>query len=55
MPFSIVVLGRPVPSGPIWIYLAVVAGATVLAFAATVLPGRRVMLSRPAEAAVAVE
>ncbi|MBO4163583.1 MULTISPECIES: FtsX-like permease family protein [Micromonospora] len=55
LPFSIVVLGRPVPSGPIWIYLAVVAGAAVLAFAATVLPGRRVMLTRPAEAAVAVE
>ncbi|SBT43729.1 ABC transporter permease [Micromonospora auratinigra] len=55
MPFSIVTLGRPVPSGPFWIYLAVVAGAAVLAFAATLLPGRRVMLTRPAEAAVAVE
>ncbi|WP_026184496.1 FtsX-like permease family protein [Salinispora vitiensis] len=55
LPFSIVVLGRPVPSGPFWIYLAVVAGAAVLAFAATLLPGRRVMLARPAEAAVAVE
>ncbi|MFJ8689736.1 FtsX-like permease family protein [Micromonospora wenchangensis] len=55
MPFSIVVLGRPVPSGSVLIYLAVVAGAVGLTFAATLLPGRRAMLSRPAEAAIAVE
>lgn len=54
MPFSIVTLGRPVPAGPFWIYLAVVAAAVLLAFAATLLPGRRAMAGRPAEAAVAV-
>ncbi|SCF48946.1 putative ABC transport system permease protein [Micromonospora matsumotoense] len=55
LPFSAVVLGRPFPSGSVFIYLAVVAGAAVLAFAATLLPGHRVMLTRPAEAAVAVD
>ncbi|WP_329008189.1 ABC transporter permease [Micromonospora rifamycinica] len=55
LPFSAVVLGRPVPSGSIFIYIAVVAGAAGLTFAATLLPGRRAMLSRPAEAAVAVD
>nr|AGI61671.1 hypothetical protein [Micromonospora sp. CMS I2-32] len=55
LPFSAVVLGRPVPSGSIFIYIAVVAGAAALTFAATLLPGRRAMFSRPAEAAVAVD
>lgn len=55
LPFSAVVLGRPVPSGSIFIYIGVVAGAAALTFAATLLPGRRAMFSRPAEAAVAVE
>ncbi|MFC7545637.1 ABC transporter permease [Plantactinospora sp. GCM10030261] len=46
-PLSIVVLGRPMPSGPLWIGLIVVVGAIGLALLATLLPGRRVVGDRP--------
>lgn len=55
MPFSIVVLERPVPSGPVWIFLAVVAGAFALTLASTLLPARKILKLPSAEAARAVE
>ncbi|QFZ21565.1 FtsX-like permease family protein [Saccharothrix syringae] len=55
MPFSLVVLDRPLPSGPVWIFLAVVAGAFALTLAATLLPARKILRLPSAEAARAVE
>lgn len=37
-PFGIALDGSPAPSGPPWIYLAVIFGGTVLTFAATLFP-----------------
>ncbi|HEX3784219.1 MAG TPA: FtsX-like permease family protein [Pseudonocardiaceae bacterium] len=38
VPFGLAADGSPVPQGPWWVYLAVVAGALLLSFGATVLP-----------------
>jgi putative ABC transport system permease protein len=55
MPFSLVVLDRPLPSGPVWIFLAVVVGAFALTLAATLLPARKILKLPSAEAARAVD
>ncbi|GAA3156184.1 FtsX-like permease family protein [Planomonospora alba] len=55
VPFSIAVDDTPFPSGPVWIYLAVVAFATLLTVAATLAPTWLATRSRPAEAAAAAE
>lgn len=51
IPFSIAVSGWPLPSGPLWMYLAVIVAAGGLTFAATLVPTRRALRSAPAEAA----
>lgn len=51
VPFSIVVSDTPVPSGPLWIYLAIVGTVGVLTLVSTLLPARAAMRARPAEAA----
>jgi putative ABC transport system permease protein len=43
------------PSGPLWIYLAVMASAAVLTLISTVLPAWFALRSRPAEAALTAE
>ncbi|MFT7834554.1 FtsX-like permease family protein [Saccharothrix sp. BKS2] len=55
MPFSIVVLDRPLPAGPVWIFLAVVVGAFALTLAATLLPARKILAVPSAEAARAAD
>ncbi|MGW1076417.1 ABC transporter permease [Streptomyces sp. NPDC002537] len=50
-PYSVAKLDRVVPSVPVWIYFAVVAGAAVVTFAATLLPAWRATRFRPVEAA----
>ncbi|MEU5127384.1 ABC transporter permease [Streptomyces mobaraensis] len=50
-PYSVAKLDRVVPSVPVWIYWAVVAGAAVVTFAATLLPTWRATRFRPVEAA----
>ncbi|MFG2723374.1 FtsX-like permease family protein [Streptomyces sp. NPDC048416] len=52
-PYSVAKLDRLIPSVPVWIYLAVVAGAVVITFAATLLPAWRATRIRPVEAATA--
>ncbi|MEU3375166.1 FtsX-like permease family protein [Streptomyces sp. NPDC006660] len=52
-PYSVAKLDRVVPSVPVWIYLAVVAGAVAITFAATLLPAWRATKLRPVEAATA--
>ncbi|HET6502130.1 MAG TPA: FtsX-like permease family protein [Amycolatopsis sp.] len=55
MPFSIVVLGSPFPSGPLWIYLAVVVAAVAIAVASTLLPARKAMEAQAIEAVARAE
>jgi putative ABC transport system permease protein len=55
VPFSLVVSDSPLPSGPPWIYLAVIGVATLMAVVATVLPAWFATRGRPAEAATAGE
>ncbi|MEV3873915.1 FtsX-like permease family protein [Streptomyces sp. NPDC049906] len=50
-PYSMAKLDDVVPSVPLWIYFTVVAGAVVIAFAATLVPTWRATMSRPVEAA----
>ncbi|MFI1301766.1 ABC transporter permease [Streptomyces sioyaensis] len=52
-PYSVAKLGRVVPTVPVWIYLAVVAGAVIITFAATLVPTWRATRFRPVEAATA--
>ncbi|MFJ1550836.1 FtsX-like permease family protein [Streptomyces sp. NPDC088246] len=52
-PYSVAKLDRVVPSVPVWIYLAVVTGAVVITFTATLLPTWRATRIRPVEAATA--
>lgn len=51
VPFALVKNGSPVPSGPLWIYLAVIGSVTAVTLAATVLPAWHNMRVRPVEAA----
>lgn len=53
VPFSLLVKGSMMPSGPIGVYLAIVASGFLLAWAATLIPTWRVTRGRPAEAALA--
>ena len=50
VPFSVAATGSPLPTGPPWIYLAVVAAAALLALAATLLPTWRALRVPPATA-----
>jgi putative ABC transport system permease protein len=47
VPFSLTATRSPLPSGPVAIYLVVVAGAALLAVAATVLPTMAALPRRP--------
>ncbi|SDX92182.1 putative ABC transport system permease protein [Saccharopolyspora shandongensis] len=47
VPYSIVKTGSPIPSGPLWMYLAIAGGAFLVALAATVLPTLRATRVRP--------
>lgn len=51
VPFGYALARSPVPHGPLWIYLAVVAGAAVLTFVTTLGPASLVLRARPVEAA----
>ena len=54
VPFSIAASESMMPSGPLWIYLAVIGTAAVLAVASTLLPTLRALRSDPAAAAAFV-
>ncbi|GHF80921.1 ABC transporter permease [Kitasatospora xanthocidica] len=49
VPFSLALNGSPWPQGSLWIYLAVIGSVGVLTFAATLLPTRMTLRTRPAE------
>jgi putative ABC transport system permease protein len=53
LPFTLVTDGSVIPSGPVWIYLAVIGTATVLTLGATLLTTWLSLRPRPAEATVA--
>ncbi|OLF10432.1 ABC transporter permease [Actinophytocola xanthii] len=53
LPFTLVTDGSVLPSGPVWIYLAVAGSATVLALGATLVTTWLALRPRPAEATVA--
>src|SRR5512132_2387490 len=53
VPFSVAASDSLMPSGPPWIYLAVIGAAAVLALAATLLPTWQALRSPPTEAAAA--
>ncbi|MFW6691986.1 ABC transporter permease [Streptomyces sp. MAR4 CNX-425] len=55
VPFSHAAADSLLPSGPLSIYGATVAGAVALALTATLLPGWAALRTRPAEAAMAEE
>jgi putative ABC transport system permease protein len=55
VPFSVVVTGGPVPYGPLWIYLAIVGAAGLMATVATLVPTLAATRGRPAEAIAAPE
>jgi putative ABC transport system permease protein len=55
LPFSATVSDSGTPTGPIWIYLAVVGSATVLTLGATMVPAWLTLRSRPMAAVVAVD
>ncbi|MEO3767263.1 FtsX-like permease family protein [Streptomyces sp. B5E4] len=55
VPFSHAAADSMVPTGPLSIYAAVVAGAVALALTATLVPGWAALQARPAEAALAEE
>ncbi|UVS80796.1 ABC transporter permease [Actinokineospora sp. UTMC 2448] len=46
-PFGIALTGDPAPSGPLWIYLAIVGGAAALTALATLLPAAAVLRKAP--------
>jgi putative ABC transport system permease protein len=52
VPFCLVVSDSLLPSGPVWIYFAVVAVAGAIAMLATLMPTWAATRSRPAEAAL---
>jgi putative ABC transport system permease protein len=54
VPDSLVRTGSPIPSGPVWIYLAVVAGTFTLAFLTTVTVTVRALRTRPVDALSAI-
>jgi putative ABC transport system permease protein len=53
LPFGVALDGSALPSGPAWIYLAIVGTTVVLAFGAILLPTSLALRARPVEAAVA--
>ncbi|MFC8127505.1 FtsX-like permease family protein [Streptomyces sp. NPDC057302] len=53
VPFGLALDGSVLPSGPAWVYLAIVASAVVLTFATILLPTSVALRAKPAEAAVA--
>ncbi|WP_225793079.1 FtsX-like permease family protein [Streptomyces aculeolatus] len=55
VPFSHAAADSMLPSGPLSVYAAVVAGAVALALTATLVPGWAALRKRPAEAALAEE
>jgi putative ABC transport system permease protein len=55
VPFSLATSGSLWPSGPLWIYLAVIGTVTALTLAASVLPAWRITRNRPAEAVAGPE
>jgi putative ABC transport system permease protein len=52
-PFCWSLRGSLLPSGPLWIYLAVIGSAALLTFTATLVPGWVALRARPVEAAAA--
>lgn len=55
LPFCAALGAGARPYGPLWIYLAVMGSAVVLALASTLLPGRLAVRSAPAEAALVAD
>jgi len=55
IPFAIAVYGSPWPSGPLWIYLAVIGGATALTLLSTLLATTYVLRAQPVEAAATLD
>src|SRR4029453_1318576 len=51
IPFSVAASDSPAPSGPPWIYLAVISAAATLALTAPLLPTWQALRPTPAEAA----
>ncbi|HEY3562662.1 MAG TPA: ABC transporter permease, partial [Kribbella sp.] len=49
MPFSSKVSGSAIPTGPIWIYLTVVAAAALLTFASTLIPATAALRQSPTQ------
>jgi putative ABC transport system permease protein len=49
MPFSSKVSGSAIPTGPIWIYLAIAGAAAVLTFASTLIPGTAALRQPPTQ------
>ena len=54
IPFAYAVYGSPWPSGPLWIYLAVIGGASGLTLLSTVLSTTYVLRTPPVEAAATI-
>ncbi len=54
VPFSFAVYDSPWPSGPLWIYLAVIGGASGLTLLSTVLSTTYVLRTPPVEAAATI-
>ena len=54
VPFAFAVYGSPWPSGPLWIYLAVIGGASGLTLLSTVLSTTYVLRTPPVEAAATI-
>ncbi|XVS67908.1 ABC transporter permease [Actinosynnema sp. CA-299493] len=55
IPFSAVVLGRPVPSGSVFIFIGVAVASIALALGATLLPARKLLDVPAADAARAAD
>jgi putative ABC transport system permease protein len=55
MPFSAVVSGSAMPTGPLWMYLAIIGAAAVLTLGSILIPAGLSLRSRPAEAAVTAD
>jgi putative ABC transport system permease protein len=51
LPFAAAVSSSAMPSGPIWIYLVIIATAFFLTLFSTLLPATTTLRTRPAEAA----
>ena len=51
VPFNVALQGSPTPAVPAWIYLIVIATATMLALLATLFPTAIALRARPVEAA----